>query len=93
MTQPNPRIRYNGEYAIDQIVLDDQVWTPDELRQEIAERALERARAALEAVIYFWERDPDAFGDDASITTLAGKFAAVANECRAALASAGRGKG
>lgn len=42
--------------------------------------------AACEAVIYFWESDPLAFGDDATVTSLAGRFAAVANKCRAAVA-------
>jgi chromosome segregation ATPase len=40
--------------------------------------------AALDAVLWFWECDPEAFGDDASVTTLAGRFAAVANQVRAA---------
>lgn len=45
-----------------------------------------RQRAALRAVLDFWECDPLAFGDDASVTTLAGRLAAVADLCRAALA-------
>jgi hypothetical protein len=48
--------------------------------------------AVCEAVLYFWGRDPEAFGDDASVTSLAGKFAAIAAQCRAAIAAA-RGGG
>lgn len=39
---------------------------------------------ALEAVMEFWGRDPLAFGDEASINSLAGRFAAVADQCRLA---------
>lgn len=39
---------------------------------------------ALEAVMYFWGRDPLAFGDEATINSLAGRFAGVADQCRLA---------
>lgn len=38
-------------------------------------------RRGLEAVVHFWRRDPLAFGDEASVTTLAGQFADVAHLC------------
>ena len=46
--------------------------------------------AALEAVAYFWSKDPLAFGDNATVTSLAGQFAKVADQCREALAKARR---
>ena len=45
-------------------------------------------REAMEAVAYFWGTDPKAFGDDATVTSLAGQFAKVADQCRAALSKA-----
>lgn len=42
-------------------------------------------RAACESVMFFWEKDPEAFGDDASVTSLAGRFASVADQVRWAL--------
>ena len=59
-------------------------WRAAELRQC---EALVQARTALEAVAFFWGRDPLAFGDDATVTSLAGKFARVADQCRKALAT------
>lgn len=43
--------------------------------------------AASEAVVRFWG-DPEAWGDFASLTTAAGKFAPIAEACRAAVAKA-----
>lgn len=43
---------------------------------------------ALRAVAHFWGKDPEAFGDAATVTSLAGKFARVADKCRKALAIA-----
>jgi hypothetical protein len=38
-------------------------------------------RWALAAVAHFWRNDPLAFGDEASPTTLAGRFASIAQIC------------
>lgn len=43
---------------------------------------------AAEAVMHFWESDPEAFGDEATVTSLAGRFAHVADKARAAIAKA-----
>lgn len=39
---------------------------------------------ALEAVMHFWGRDPLAFGDEATLNSLAGRFAEIAEQCRQA---------
>lgn len=44
--------------------------------------------AACEAVAYFWGHDPEAFGDEATLNSMAGKFAAVAHLCLAAVEKA-----
>lgn len=50
-------------------------------RAERADAELTQARRALEAVAHFWRNDPLAFGDDATPTTLAVRFAVIAQLC------------
>lgn len=42
-------------------------------------------RACVEAVVHFWRNDLLAFGDEATPTTLAGRFADIAQICADAL--------
>ncbi len=59
------------------------------LRENRALRVdVERKDEALQAVIHFWGSDPLAFGDKATVTSLAGQFGRAADICRAALAPA-----
>lgn len=41
---------------------------------------------ALQAVAFFWGSDPKAFGDEATLNTIASRFEPVARKCRKALA-------
>jgi len=53
------------------------------LRREVAgAREREKAyRAALDAIKHFWLNDPIAFGDEATPTSMAGRFADLARLC------------
>ncbi len=57
-------------------------------RQKIANPSPKRDSAveALEAVMHFWKNDPKAFGDDATLNTIAAQFERVARKCQRALA-------
>ena len=46
---------------------------------------VKRMKEALNAVVYFWRNDPEAFGDKATPTSMAGKFHAVGRQCELAL--------
>jgi hypothetical protein len=48
--------------------------TPNPERDEVLE--------VLEAVAYFWEKDPKAFGDDATIGSIASRFEIIARKCQ-----------
>ncbi|HVP10927.1 MAG TPA: hypothetical protein VMV94_07010 [Phycisphaerae bacterium] len=54
-------------------------------RKNATPPAVDRAIEALEAVADFWGKDPEAFGDRATVTSLAGRFARIADKCRKAL--------
>lgn len=56
-----------------------------------AERDAAQYRRCLEVVVHFWRNDPLAFGDDATPTTLAGRFATLAHICEGALETVGAG--
>jgi hypothetical protein len=50
-------------------------------------------RRAVETVVHFWRNDPLAFGDDATPTTMAGRFADVAWLCESTLEATETGDG
>jgi hypothetical protein len=41
---------------------------------------------ALQSVAFFWGKNPKAFGDDATLGTIATEFSPVARKCQRALA-------
>jgi hypothetical protein len=49
-------------------------------------RLVQTVVEALESVAFFWDNDPEAFGDKATLGTIARRFGPVAQKCRRALA-------
>lgn len=63
--------------------MSEEIMAADSLIRENARLLAELAqfRRVLDAVKHFWLNDPLAFGDDATPTTLAGRFGAIGQLC------------
>jgi hypothetical protein len=96
---PEPGAPFSGEPTYDDSVFHVETcaraFVSDKERDRVMKRRAEPKPArpardavleALQAVAEFWGKDPEAFDDDATVTSLAGRFARVADKCRKAIA-------